>query len=65
MIGVGLKYWLAHPYKTYPPHSHRFFTFDVTGSFSIAQLVGCPLSEPEVMGSNPVAAPYQRCKNWY
>ena len=30
---------------------------------SIAQLVERPLSEREVVGSNPVAAPYQRCKN--
>ena len=30
---------------------------------SIAQLVERPLSEREVMGSNPAAAPYQRCKN--
>ena len=29
----------------------------------IAQLVERPLSEREVVGSNPVAAPYQRCKN--
>ena len=30
---------------------------------SIAQLVERPLSEREVVGSNPAAAPYQRCKN--
>ena len=30
---------------------------------SIAQLVERPLSEREVVGSNPSAAPYQRCKN--
>ena len=29
---------------------------------SIAQLVELPLSEREVVGSNPVAAPYQTCK---
>ena len=29
---------------------------------SIAQLVERPLSEREVVGSNPAAAPYQRCK---
>ena len=29
----------------------------------IAQLVERPLLEREVLGSNPVAAPYQRCKN--
>ena len=32
---------------------------------SIAQLVERPLSEREVMGLNPVAVPYQRCKIWY
>ena len=32
---------------------------------SIAQLVERPLSEREVVGSNPAAAPYQRCKKWY
>ena len=32
---------------------------------SIAQLVERPLSEWEVVGSNPAAAPYQRCKKWY
>ena len=32
---------------------------------SIAQLVERPLFEREVVGSNPVAAPYQRCKKWY
>ena len=32
---------------------------------SIAQLVERPLSEREVPGSNPAAAPYQRCKKWY
>ena len=32
---------------------------------SIAQLVERPLSEREVVGSNPVATPYQRCKKWY
>ena len=32
---------------------------------SIAQLVERPLSEREVVGSNPTAAPYQRCKKWY
>ena len=31
----------------------------------IAQLVERPLSEREVVGSNPAAAPYQRCKKWY
>ena len=30
---------------------------------SIAQLIERPLSGREVVGSNPVAAPYQRCKN--
>ena len=30
---------------------------------SIAQLVERPLSEREVVGSNPAYAPYQRCKN--
>ena len=34
-------------------------------SASIAQLVERPLSEREVVGSNPAAAPYQRCKKWY
>ena len=29
---------------------------------SIAQLVERPLSEREVVGSNPAAAPYKRCK---
>ena len=28
----------------------------------IAQLVERPLSELKVVGSNPAAAPYQRCK---
>ena len=28
----------------------------------IAQLVERPLSEREVVGSNPATAPYQRCK---
>ena len=32
---------------------------------SIAQLVERPLLEREVVGSNPAAAPYQRCKGWY
>ena len=32
---------------------------------SIAQSVERPLSELEVVGSNPAAAPYQRCKQWY
>ena len=32
---------------------------------SIAQLVERPLFEREVVGSNPAAAPYQRCKKWY
>ena len=32
---------------------------------SIAQLVERLLSEREVVGSNPAAAPYQRCKKWY
>ena len=31
----------------------------------IAQLVERPLSEQEGVGSNPVAAPYQRCNKWY
>ena len=31
----------------------------------IAQLIECPLSEWEVVGSNPAAAPDQRCKRWY
>ena len=35
------------------------------GLTSIAQLVERPLSEREVVGSNPAAAPYQRCKKWY
>ena len=30
-----------------------------------AQLVERPLSEREVVGSNPTVAPYQRCKKWY
>ena len=30
---------------------------------SIAQLVERPLTEREVVSSNPGAAPYQRCKN--
>ena len=30
----------------------------------IVQLVERPISEWEVVGSNP-GAPYQRCKNWY
>ena len=34
-----------------------------TSNASIAQLVERPLSEREVLGSNPVAAPYQRCEN--
>ena len=44
---------------------------DITASIaqlvtaSIAQLVERPLSEREVVGSNPAAAPYQRCKKWY
>ena len=29
----------------------------------ITQLVERPLSEREVVGSNPAATPYQRCKN--
>ena len=32
---------------------------------SIAQLVERPLSEREVVGWNPAAAPYQRYKKWY
>ena len=32
---------------------------------SLAQVVERPLSKREVVGSNPVAAPYQRCKKWY
>ena len=32
---------------------------------SIAQLVERQLSEREVVGSNPAAAPYQRFKKWY
>ena len=35
------------------------------GDYIIAQLVERPLSEREVVGSNPAAAPYQRCKKWY
>ena len=37
--------------------------FNITAS--IAHLVERPLSEREVVGSNPAAAPYQRCKKWY
>ena len=32
---------------------------------SIAQKLELPLSEREVVGSNPTSAPYQRCKKWY
>ena len=35
----------------------------MSSTASIAQLVERPLSELEVVGSNPKAAPYQRCKN--
>ena len=38
---------------------------DSSVTASIAQLVERPLSEREVVGLNPAAAPYQRCTKWY
>ena len=45
---------------------YRTFVYQTKiSTASIAQLVERPLSEREVVGSNPAAAPYQRCKKWY
>ena len=40
-------------------HVNKQLDFIYTAS--IAQLVERPLSEREVVGSNPAASPYQRC----
>ena len=69
-------YWLPKLYKR--PYKLRFIANSsacTTSELSIlltscltasiAQLVERPLSEREVVGSNPAAAPYQRCKKWY
>ena len=45
--------------------SALLWRFSILLTASIAQLVERPLSEREVVGSNPAAAPYQRCKKWY
>ena len=50
-------------------HGHRYIMESVLckghAIALIAQLVEHLLSEREVVGSNPAAAPYQRCKKWY
>ena len=38
------------------------YTASIAHIASIAQLVERPLSERDVVGSNPADAPYQRCK---
>ena len=48
--------------KVMPSWSINYAGISWTDSASIAQLVERPLSEQEVVGSNPAAAPYQRCK---
>ena len=51
----------AHSLKTTrSSHSAQYHN-----TASIAQLVERPLSEREVVGSNPAPAPYLRCKKWY
>ena len=48
------------PYsRDFKCHKYGFIPYMTA---SIAQLVECPFSEREVVGSNPAAAPYHRCK---
>ena len=47
---------------SFHPSVRSSFSLSVGPPASIAQLVERPLLEREVVGSNPAAAPYQRCK---
>ena len=60
MIYIITKKSPQHNFASSPTNANQSET-----TASIAQLVERPLSELEVVGSNPAAGPYQRCKKWY